>query len=160
MSLKRNFLIYQGKKSIEYNSINFQTDQYSMLNLFDDKIQKFDDSKNYPADKKYGLACFREHEWIFFTKEELYYQQYLSDSNRKMNILYNDYSKNILYQEFLFTEDGKYFLRSYRNSKIFEKNAFNFFQEKTQLKQAPDLLIKLKDNRAYTQHKELYPFLD
>ena len=156
----KKFPYISGEKKIDCNSINIPTNQYFMNNLFKGVIQLFENNKSYPANNKYGLVYFREQEWIFFTIEELYYQQYLSDSNKIMSFLYEDYSKDILNKKILFTEDDQYTLPSYMNSKIFEKNAFNYFQLKTQLKQGPDLLLKLIDKREYVQHEEICTFSD
>ena len=63
--------------------------------------------------------------------------------------MYNDYLNNTLDTNSFFTDEDKYILPSNIRAKIIEKNSFNYFQLKTKLKSAPDLLIKLKDKNTY-----------
>ena len=154
----KKFPYISGKKTINKSSIKIPTKQYFMNNLFNRIISLFDDKKAYLVDNKYGLVYFRQHEWIFFTIEDFYYQQYLEDSNKIMTLLYNDYSQKILNAKILFTEDDNYVLPSNVRAKIFEKNAFNYFLLKTKLKSAPDLLIKLENKKTKVENKSSTTF--
>ena len=146
---EKKFPYISGMKKIDIDSINIHTKQYFMNEIFNKIFELFEDNKAYPIDEKYGLVHFLEQEWIFFTLEEYYYQLYLLNQNRIMFFMYNDYLNNTLYTNSFFTDEDKYILPSNIRAKIIEKNSFNYFQLKTKLKSAPDLLIKLKDKNTY-----------
>ena len=98
--------------------------------------------KPYPTDNKYGLVYFLEEEWIYFKIEEIYYQKYISETNRVMSLLYENFQKHILNPNDLFTENDEYILPSSVKGLDYERNVFQYFQLKTKLKEGPDILIR------------------
>ena len=133
-----------GRKKISNNSIQFPKKQFIMKQLFQDIIKIINNKNKFPLNKEYGLAYFEKQEWIFFTIDEVNYQNYISDSKKIMSLFYKDYMDNKIEINSLFSEDDKFILPSNVRGYNFETNVFKYFCLKTNLPTAPELLIKLK----------------
>ena len=135
-----------GKRKITNISIQFPKNQFIMNHIFNDIIKIINFEKVFPLNNEYGLAYFNEQEWIFFTIDEVNYQNYISNSEKIMSLFYKNYMDNKIETNSLFSEEDKYILPSYVRGYNFETNIFNYFYLKINLPTAPDLLIKLKND--------------
>lgn len=140
---KRVMPYISGAKQIELTSIKIPDKQFFMYSIFQDIINSFQLSQTYPGEDKCGLVYFKDAEWIYYTIEEIYFQRYITNTQNIMSRLYEDFMKNELNSESLFTEDDKYILPSSISGYNFERNAAKYFQMKTGLATLPDLLLIL-----------------
>ena len=150
-----------GRKTIDDKSIIIPENQY-FLNIFK-KIIDLINYGSFPNINKFGIAYFFKNEWIYFTTEEIYFQEYISDSKKIMSILYKDFMDKKVEPDNLFTENDTYIFPSSVRGLNYEKNAFDYFQLKTRLEPVPDILIKLvnnknKDNKNYFDNTKEFTF--
>ncbi len=141
-------------KIININSIQIPDNQYVMKRIFNDIINLFVKNISFPGEKKCGLAYFLEQEWIYFTVEELPYQQYISDANKQLSLFYEDFMKNKINPNYLNFENDKNISPTSIKGLDFEKNVTKYFQNKIKLEESPDLLIKLDPIEKYNEDND------
>lgn len=132
-----------GKKTINHHSIQIPNNIYFLNKLFNKILNLFIDKAPYPIIDKYGLVYFQKQEWIYFTIDEMNYQDFIVGSKNVMALLYKDYMNKKLDPNSFMAENDKYILPSTVKGYSFERSAVKYFQLKTNLKAAPDILIKL-----------------
>ena len=130
-------------KVININSIQIPDNQYVMKNIFNDIINLFVKDISFPGENKCGLAYIFEQEWIYFTLGELPYQKYISDANRQLSLIYEEFMNKKLNPDNLSIENDKNISPTSIKGFDFEKNVTKYFQNKIKLEESPDLLIKL-----------------
>ena len=143
-------------KIINVNSIQIPNNNYFNKYLLKHILSLFKDKKPYSIIDIYGLIYFKGHEWIYFTVDEMFFQEYIYDSNSVVDLMYEDYINNKIDIESLLTENDNYIFPSSVDDYSFEKSPnkyCQFIQFKTDLNTAPDILIKLLSKEEEKEEK-------